>query len=377
MQTCSRDIITAMAQYLEWLDLEPSLAQVHLTGTGPVAELEARLCAYYGVGHALCVSNATTGLLVLALALDLRDAEFITTPYTYGGSLAGWLLLGNRPRFADIDPHTLTLDPAAARTAVTTATRALLAVDIYGVPCDMVALRQLADEHGLWYIADAAQSFGATIDGRPASVLADALVVSFTVGKSLCAGEGGAILTDNGDLYERLVWFSQHPARQKRDLGLHMWNELGLNGRIHPLAAVWANAELEHALRQLGEHQTWCFEVLRMLDEVGFVEPAAAFLTGMRPTFSRLSASWSDRPRLSQLTVALAEMGHEVSLAVPPVQLVFEQPAFVATYPELCPPPNACPQAKEQTRRRFCLTRWQPEGESQRARVAACDRATL
>ena len=129
------------------------ISDCHLSGNGPVADLEKQLCALYGVRHALCVSSATMGLLAVALALDLRRSEFVTTPYTYGATLAGWLLLGNRPVFADIDPHTLTLDPESTRRTITTHSKALLAVDIYGIPSDSAALRRTADEFGIPYIA--------------------------------------------------------------------------------------------------------------------------------------------------------------------------------------------------------------------------------
>src|ERR1039458_8947166 len=82
----------------------PRNPSAHLAGQGAVGMLEERLRRHFGLPYALAVSSATTGLLATALALDLRGAEFVTTPYTWGGTVAGWLLLGNRPRFADIDP---------------------------------------------------------------------------------------------------------------------------------------------------------------------------------------------------------------------------------------------------------------------------------
>src|SRR5689334_20747949 len=107
-----------------------------LDGTGAVAALEGKLRDLYQMRFALCVSSATMGLLSIALALDLRNAQFVSTPYTYGGSLAGWLLLGNRPKFADIEPLTLGLDPIATQRAITPKTRAILASDVFGIPSD-------------------------------------------------------------------------------------------------------------------------------------------------------------------------------------------------------------------------------------------------
>src|ERR1035441_3446562 len=155
-----------------------------LSGAGDVALLEARLQAHYGMQFALCVSNATTALLAIALALELAGDEFVTTPYTWGGTIAPWLILGNQPVFADIEGQTLGLDAESARGAITPGTAAILAVDVHGVPSDTASLRRLADHYGIPYIADAAQSLGAFRGGAPASSLADAVVVSFGPGKS-------------------------------------------------------------------------------------------------------------------------------------------------------------------------------------------------
>src|SRR5437868_5937658 len=111
--------------YLYSVQSTETSAQEHLFGRGAVAKLERKIASYYGKRHALCVANATTGLLVLALALDLKNSEFITTPYTYGGSLASWLTLNNRVLFADIDPLILTINPEKLRAMITKKTKAV------------------------------------------------------------------------------------------------------------------------------------------------------------------------------------------------------------------------------------------------------------
>ena len=137
------------------------ISDCHLYGGGAVAALEARLRAFYGVRHALCVSSASTGLLAVGLALNLRRSDFVTTPYTYGATLSGWLLLGNRPVFADIDPHTLALDPESARQWITPRTKAIIPVHLYGQPADMSEFQELA-RRTLW---QAKPDRNATIDG--------------------------------------------------------------------------------------------------------------------------------------------------------------------------------------------------------------------
>lgn len=126
--------------------------------------------------------------------------------------------------------------------------------------------------------------------GKPESHLADALVVSFTAGKTLCAGEGGAVLTNRRDIYEKLVWWTQHPHRQHRDLALSLDNEFALNGRINPLAAGMASCRFETALTQLGAHRSQCFQIIDRLNKTGITENID--YKGMSPSVFRLTAAW-------------------------------------------------------------------------------------
>ncbi|MFW6359010.1 MAG: DegT/DnrJ/EryC1/StrS family aminotransferase [Chroococcales cyanobacterium] len=327
--------LTAICNYWECASEDQIFAESHLAGTGAVAELEIKLKKHYGKQYALCVSNATMGLLAIALALDLKGVEFITTPFTYGASLSGFLLQENRPIFANLTPQTLTLDPDSVRSQITPNTRAILAVDILGNPCDMGALRQIADDYGLWYIADAAQSLGAYTQGMPASAFADALVVSFTVGKSVFAGEGGAILTDNEQLYQKLVWLTQHPYRQKRDVGLFLTNEFALNGRIHPLAAVIANATFEASLQQLRQYQEWCFQVIEVLNESGFTEVISWQTEQILPSFFRFCGRWRGESAEEELLQVLGDRNFNLKLQPFPIQLIPKKPAFIAQYGHL------------------------------------------
>ena len=354
MQMSKETISTAIRKRLKDFPAEDVLS-CHLDGTGTVNDLEKKLKRYYGMRHALCVSSATAGLLGCALALGLRETSFITSPYTYGSSIGSWMFFKNRPIFCDIDPVTLTLDPKAIRRAITTKTRAILVPDIYGVPADSSEIQKLADEYGLWHIADAAQSMGAYRNSHPASVFADALVISFTVGKTIFAGEGGAVLTNNTDLYRKLLWYTQHPRRQRRELGLGLDNEFAMNARIHPLAAVWANATFTDALTRLKDYQKRCFEVIDLMNDSGWIEPIQFQDVGIQPSFFRLTAAWRDRPHPKKLTRQLLKMGIVADVVPPPVRLLYQQPAFLAQY-KRCFQRGACPNAERQFERRFALT---------------------
>lgn len=327
---------------------------VHLCGTGAVAELEAKLRIHYGMNHALCVSNGSLGLMTIAVALGLRDTAFITTPSTYGASIAGWLLLGNKPVFADIDPMTLTLEPGSVEKAITRDTKAILSVDIFGNPCDMAGLRRIADEHGLWYIADCAQSLGARRDSKQSGSLADALVVSFTVGKPLFAGEGGAILTNNTALYNRLLWFSQHPLRQRRELGLRLDNEFAINARIHPLAAIWANSVFEQSLEAVTVRRQGYFELIKALNQIGLTEEIRFVEDSIEPTFFRFTAAWKRRPCEARLVKALRKCSLNVGLEPFPIRLLYRQSSFLAQYGKSVKHVY-CTEAERQHRTRFCM----------------------
>lgn len=352
----ARSVVHAVTDYLRAVESSAALQQMHLNGSGAVGELERKLEDHYDVRHALCVSNATTGLLAVALALELRGAQFVTTPLTYGGAIAGLLMLRNTAVFADVERETLTLDPTTVRGAITPRTRAILAVDFLGVPADHRALRDVADEHGLWYIADAAQSFGATRDGLPASALADALVISFTSGKSLFAGEGGAIVTNNDELYERLLWWTQHPNRQSRELGLSLQNEFGINARIHPLAAIWANAEFSSSLARLGVRQEECLRLGQAVNATGLARVPDYRKLGLRPTFRRITGTWTKAAAEAALVAALQELGEAAEVRAFGVEPLYRQPAFRAQYHGRFRRPSRTPIAEAQTRTRFALS---------------------
>jgi len=348
MRMSNKSVKRAIREYLK------EDISVHLDGTGAVANLEKKLKNYYGMRYALAVSSGTSGLMGIALALELRETSFITTPYTYGASIAAWMLLQNRPIFCDIDPETLTLDPVSVRRAIDKKTQAILVADIYGTPADSVSFRNLANQHGLWYIADAAQGLGAYRNGQPSGRFADAIVLSFTVGKTVAVGEGGAVLTNNTELYQKLLWHTQHPRRQRRELGLALDNEFGINARIHPLAAAWADVCFESALSKLKKHQQRCFKIIDHLNATSLTETIRFSEIGIAPTFNRLTAAWKGSPQPKQLVHRLCKQGVSVEVMPAPVRLLYQQPAFLSQY-EGAFKVMPCPHAERQARQRFCL----------------------
>ena len=228
----------------------------HWAGNGAIADLEGKLRSYYGAKHALCVDSATNGLMYLLLATGLKRSEVITSALGFGGTIAGVLALNCKIHFADVDER-LNIRPDSVR-AILTANpdiKAVLAVDFCGNPHDSKAIDQICKESEIWHFTDAAQSLGAS-DDSDVLYFCDALVVSFGSGKSVFAGgRGGAIITNNTNLYNRLVSVCQHPHRQERDLGIGFSHEFALNGGMHPLSAIIACDMFENGLTSVSERR--------------------------------------------------------------------------------------------------------------------------
>ena len=171
-----------------------------------VAQFEREFAAKHGVKHAIAVNSGTSAmhLCVAAINPDPGD-EIIVTPWTSGGSLIGALLHNCVPIFADID-DTYTLDPQDVEAKITPRTRAIIAVHLFGNPCDMAALREIADRHKIFLIEDCCQAHFAEFQGQVVGTLGDINGYSFG-GKHLSAGMGGAVLTDDPVLWERAILF--------------------------------------------------------------------------------------------------------------------------------------------------------------------------
>jgi perosamine synthetase len=221
--------------------------------TGPrVHAFEEELARFAGVRHAVAFSSGTAALHGAAAAAGLGPGdEAITTPMTFVATANCCLYVGAEPRFADVDPGTLLIDPERVAAAVTERTKAVLPVDYAGQPADYDALRAIADAAPggrLTIIADASHSLGATRDGRSVGTLADLTVLSLHPAKILTTGEGGAVLTDRDDLADRLRRFRNHgigtELAARRDWTYDMV-ELGYNYRLTDIAAALGSSQLE------------------------------------------------------------------------------------------------------------------------------------
>ncbi|MCI0549594.1 MAG: aminotransferase class I/II-fold pyridoxal phosphate-dependent enzyme [Anaerolineae bacterium] len=211
-----------------------------IAGIGAVAALEERFAKFVGCRFAIAMPNCTSALHAALLACGVqREDEVLVASYSWGGCVAGALHIGAVPVFADID-DTLTLDMEDVREKISEKTKAVIAVHLFGHPCALNKLAALCRENELQLIEDCAQAFGAAINGHQVGSFGIGCF-SMGSGKHLNAGEGGMITTSDEDILDRILFYTQHPLRQRKDMT--RWcepNEFALNYRVHPLAAAYA-----------------------------------------------------------------------------------------------------------------------------------------
>lgn len=203
---------------------------------GPeIAELETVLAEFVGVKHALGVSSGTDALLIALMALDVGVGdEVITSPFSFFATAEVILLLGAKPVFVDIDPKTYNLNPLALEAAITSKTKVIMPVSLYGQCAALAEINAIADRYKLPVIEDAAQSFGATYHGRKSCALTTIACTSFFPSKPLgCYGDGGACFTQDAGLAQRMEEIRNH-GQSKR----YVHTRLGINGRLDTLQAA-------------------------------------------------------------------------------------------------------------------------------------------
>lgn len=191
----------------------------YLTCGPKVTELERVLAEYTGAKYAVAVSNGTAALHCACIAAGIGEGdEVITTPITFAASANCALYCGAKPVFADINPDTYNIDPDSIRACITEKTKAVVAVDFTGQAVQNDEIRAICDEYGLIFIEDAAHAIGTKYKGKQVGSLADMTCFSFHPVKTITGGEGGAILTNDEALYQKLVLAHAHGITRDDDL---------------------------------------------------------------------------------------------------------------------------------------------------------------
>lgn len=208
-----------------------------------VAAFEQAAAEYLGVKHTIAVASGTDALHLAIVAAGIGPGhEVITTPFTFAATVEAIEYTGARPVLVDIDPDTFNIDANLIEGAVTSQTRAILPVHLFGLPANMEQIMDLAERHGILVIEDCAQCFGAAIDGQATGSFGHAGAFSFYPTKTMgCLGDGGLISTNDPALNRRLGELRNHGIS---DQGEHV--TLGFNSRLDELQAAVLQIKLTH-----------------------------------------------------------------------------------------------------------------------------------
>ncbi|WP_101847241.1 DegT/DnrJ/EryC1/StrS family aminotransferase [Zhihengliuella sp. ISTPL4] len=269
--------------------------------------------------HAAVCSNGTTALHLALLAAGVGEGDEVIIPaLTYVATLNAVYYVQAVPVVVDVLDSTWCIDPAAVERAITPQTTAIVAVDLYGQTADYRELRRIADEHGLILIADAAESLGATLDGRAAGSLADISTFSFFGNKVITSGEGGAVTTPRADFHTAILQLrnqGNHPTRR------YFHDIVGYNYRMTNVAAAILTAQLERASELIAQRR-------RVVDEYERLLAADERLRGQEIAAGAAPTPWIHSVRLTgrsaverdAVITALAERGIESRPVFPLVQ---------------------------------------------------------
>lgn len=201
-------------QWIDETDVEAVTAVIrsdYLTCGPKITELENKLCELTGSKYAVVCSSDTAALHIACMAAGVGEGdEVITTPITFLASANCAVYCGGKPVFADIDPETYNISVEAVRGAITDKTKVLVAVDYTGQAVDLDPLMKLCEEKGIILIEDAAHSIGTKYNGKPVGSIAHMTTFSFHPVKTVTAGEGGAVLTDDEETYKKLCLYRSH-----------------------------------------------------------------------------------------------------------------------------------------------------------------------
>ena len=232
--------------------------------TGPkIAEFEKMVADYVGAKYAVAISNGTSALHAACFAAGIQPGdEVITTPLTFAASSNCVLYCGGTPVFADVDLKTYNIDPEDIRRKITDKTKAIIAVHLAGQPCDMDEIHKIAKEHDLLVIEDGAHALGSVYKGKKVGTLSDMTTFSFHPVKPITTGEGGMIVTDNEEFYQKMMLFRSHGITRDENLmtrndgpWFYQQLDLGYNYRITDIQCALGCSQMKKLDRFLARRK--------------------------------------------------------------------------------------------------------------------------
>jgi len=290
---------------------------------GPEVEaLEKEVAAYTGTSFGIGCASGSDALLLALMALDVGPgSEVITTAFTFVATAGSVARLGARPVFVDIDPATYNLNPQKLSAALTSRTKAVMPVHLFGMAADMTAIMEIASTRGIPVIEDAAQAIGASYGGRPAGSIGLCGCFSFFPSKNLGgAGDGGMLTTNDSALADKLRVLRTHGSRTKYDYEL-----IGMNSRLDALQAAILRVKLRHLDSWAAARQ----RNARVYDDL-FARAGLTSILGLPQTAKQCNHIYNQyvirAPRRDELKTYLKNCGIPTEIYYP--QPLHMQPAF-------------------------------------------------
>ena len=267
---------------------------------GPEVEaLEREVAARLGIRFAVGCASGSDALLLALVAGGVRaDDEVITAPFTFGATAGAIARIGAKPVFADIDPATFNINPSEIEKAITPRTKAIMPVHLFGLMADMDPILEIAANHNLLVIEDAAQAIGATYREREAGTLGTFGCFSFFPSKNLGgAGDGGLVTTNDEEFRDRLRMLRAHGTRKKYEYEI-----LGFNSRLDALQAAILRVKLRHLPEWAQARQRNADQYRALLTEAGVngKVKAPAVSANYGHVYNQFTVRVSDRDRLRQ-----------------------------------------------------------------------------
>ena len=205
--------------------------------------LEAKMCEYLNVKHSVALNSGTDALHLALRALNIGEGdEVISTAFTFVATSESIGIVGAKPVFVDIDPDTFNIDPSKIEQAITPRTKAIIPVHLYGQPCDMDMIMEIARKHNLYVIEDACQAIGAEYKGKKVGSIGDIGCFSFYPTKNLGAmGDGGMLTTNSEEIKNRVIALRNHCGAIR-----YHHDEIGVNSRLDEIQAAILNVKFPH-----------------------------------------------------------------------------------------------------------------------------------
>ena len=309
-----RDLKAQYQKYKNEIDaaIQGVLANAHFIGGNEVKVLEKRLAEYVGVKHCLSCANGTDALTLAMMAWKIKEGDAVFVPdFTFFATGEIVSFRGATPVFVDVDKETFNIDPVKLERAIQKTLeegkltpRAIIPVDLFGLPADYTVIEKIAQKYNLLVLEDGAQGFGGSIKGKMACSFGNAAITSFFPAKPLgCYGDGGAIFTNDDQLAELLSSYKVHGKGENKYDNVR----IGVNSRLDTIQAAVLNVKLtafiEHELEDVNQVYKWYNERLKGIVEIPIIPE------GYSSSFAQYTIKLKNKKERDTLQAKLKEQG--------------------------------------------------------------------